>query len=327
MLVRKVVLKGDYYEMGWQYGEIMKREGFDLSEPIDEKVILAKKSEEVVKKYFPEILDEMRGFSEAAGVRYYKVMSLVLTVGVAPSCTCFAAAGNATKDGKTIFGRNYDMFYSLKKSTETYTTYPKSTNSSIGNTDILIGREDGLNNNGLAVGSAAVHSEGTQPGFIFPLVVRFLLDKCTDVDEAIKLASKIPHLKSMTYLLADKSGKMAALEVTTSKTHVRKPSNDYIIVTNQFQDPAMQELETLNERPPDSQQRYNGVDRMLSENLGKIDLELAKKILKDHTSLICSHIEFIKLGTLWSVVASLGEKTVWIADGHPCEMEYKAFSF
>jgi len=324
--MRKVTLKGDYYEMGWQYGEIMKQEGFDLSEPTDEKIILAKKSEGEVKKYFPEILDEMRGFSEATGVKYYKVMSLVLTVGVAPSCTCFAAAENATKDGKTIFGRNYDMFYWMKKTAETYTTYPKGANASIGNSEILIGREDGINDRGLAIGLAAVHSEGIQPGFIFPMVVRFLLDRCADVEEATKLATKIPHLKSMTYLLADKSGKMAALEVTTNETHVRQPSSDYIIITNQFQDPKMQELETLNERPPDSSQRYNGANRLLSSQLGNIDLEFAKKILRDHESLICSHIEFIKLGTLWSLVASLGEGTAWIADGHPCKTEYQSFS-
>ena len=79
------MLKGGYSEMGWQYGEIMKKEGFNLSEPSDEKVILAKKSEDEVKKYFPEILDEIRGFSDATGVKYYKVMSLILTVSVAPS--------------------------------------------------------------------------------------------------------------------------------------------------------------------------------------------------------------------------------------------------
>jgi len=324
--MRKVMLKGDYSEMGWQYGEIMKKEGFDLSEPSDSKVILAKKSEDEVKKYFPEIIDEMRGFSETSGVKYYKVMSLILTVGVVPSCTSFAAAGHATKDGKTIFGRNYDMFYWMKKGAETYATYPKGANSSIGNTDIFIGREDGINDRGLAVGLAAVHSEGMKPGFIFPIVVRLLLDKCADVDEAIKLATKIPHLKSMTYLLADKSGKMAALEVTTNKIHVRQPSSDYIIITNQFQDPKMQELETLNERPPDSPQRYNGVNRLLSANLGKIDLDFAKKILRDHENLICSHIEFIKLGTLWSIVASPGERTAWIADGHPCKTEYQPAS-
>jgi len=325
--MRKVMLKGDYYEVGWQYGEIMKQEGFNLSEPTNEKLVLAQESEDEVKKYFPEILDEMRGFSDATGVKYYKVMSLVLTVGVAPSCTCFAATSHASKDGKTIFGRNYDMFYWLKKSAETYTTHPKGANSSIGNTDIFIGREDGINDKGLAVGLASVHSEGRQPGFIFPIVVKLLLDKCADVDEAIKLATKIPHLKSMTYLLADKSGKMAALEVTTKKIHVRRPSSDYIIITNQFQEPQMQELETLNERPPDSPQRYNGVDRLLSLNLGKIDLEFAKKILRDHENLICSHIDFIKLGTLWSLVASLGERTAWIADGHPCKTEYQPFSF
>ena len=324
--MRQVTLKGDYYEMGFQYGQLMKKQGFDLAEPSDAKIILAKASEDEVKKYFPEILDEIRGFSDATGVMYYKVRSLILTVSVAPSCTCFAATGQATKDGKTIFGRNYDMFYWLKKGAETYITYHKGANSSIGNSDIFIGREDGINDKGLAVGLASVNCEGRQPGFIFPLVVRLLLDKCADVDEAIKLATKIPHLKSMTYLLADKSGKMAALEVTTNRIHVRRPSSDYIIITNHFQEPRMQELENLNERPPDSPQRYQGVDRLLSLNLGKIDLEFAKKILRDHESLICSHIETIKLGTLWSLVASPEERTMWIADGHPCKTEYQPFS-
>ena len=313
--------------MGRQYGEIMKQEGFNLSEPSNSKLILAQESEDEVRKYFPEILDEMHGFADATGVKYYKIMTLVLTVGVVPSCTCFAAMGRATKDGKSVFGRNYDMFYWLKKSAETYTTYPEGANASIGNTDTLIGREDGINDHGLAVGLAAVNAEGRKPGFIFPLVVRLLLDKCADVDEAIKLATRIPHLKSMTYLLADKSGRMAVLEVTIDKIQVRQPSNDYIIITNQFQDPQMQELETLNERPTDSPQRYNGVNRLLSLNLGSIDLEFAKEVLRNHENLICSHIEFIKLGTLWSLVASLGDKTAWIADGHPCKTEYQLFTF
>ena len=75
--------------------------------------------------------------------------------------------------------------------------------------------------------------------------------------------------------------------------------------------------------PPDSRTRYNTIVKSLKNRTGKLSEETLKSILSDHTGLVCSHRDNIKLGTLWSVIANLNELRIIRAEGHPCRAKYK----
>jgi predicted choloylglycine hydrolase len=97
-------------------------------------------------------------------------------------CSVFAASTGSD----VIFGRNYDFFSSFKKYTESYLTCPKDGYWSLGHTDIFIGREDGVNEKGLAIGMTGVEGKTVKPGISFCIALRCVLDKCANVKEGSK---------------------------------------------------------------------------------------------------------------------------------------------
>jgi len=318
-------LSGTYYHMGFQYGTVLHKHGFKIPEQSDERLALGKECEKEVKKVFPDVLDEIHGFADACNISYEHLAAFILSVGAfkPPSSACSIFATFNGSD--VVFGRNYDFYYSFKSHSESYLTIPKNGYWSVGNSDIFVGREDGINEKGLAVAITAVRPRTVKPGINFALATRCVLDKCADVEEGVKILSNAHFLTTNNYLLADKRGNLAVVEAFPNRVRVRKPEkgNTFIACTNQFMHPEMLEMEHQKERPPDSPIRYKAIYDALERSNGKIDVKTAQKILSDHTGYVCSHVETIKLGTLWSITATLKRLQIFMAEGHPCQTKYK----
>ena len=101
----------------------------------------------------------------------------------------------------------------------------------------------------------------------------------------------------------------------------RSGEERFIVSTNHFVRPEMFDISLY--EPPDSRTRYDTMVSMLKDCTDKLNENLLKSILSDHTGLICSHREDIKLGTLWSMVANLNKLRILRAEGHPCKTKYK----
>lgn len=318
-------LAGTYYEMGFQYGTILFKHGFKLQEQPHDKLAFAQDCEIEVKKVFPDVLDEIHGFADACHASYEHLLALILTVGAfkPPTAACSVFAGFASSD--VLFGRNYDFYYTFKERSESYLTQPSNGYSSVANTDIFVGREDGINEKGLAVGMTAVRSKEVKSGINFALLVRYVLDKCASVGEAVKVLTSARHVTANNYLVADREGDMAVVEACPSRVRVRKPVEKarFIVCTNQFIHSEMHQMENQKERPPDSPIRYSTIYEKLQRSTEKIKVKDAKEILSDHKGLVCSHVEQIQLGTLWSVIATLKKPSIYMAEGHPCRTKYK----
>jgi len=50
---------------------------------------------------------------------------------------------------------------------------------------------------------------------------------------------------------------------------------------------------------------------------------IAKRILSNHDGRVCSHLDYIKLETLWSQIIDLNRPTVLRAEGQPCKTKYR----
>lgn len=316
-------LSGKYYDMGLEYGRTLRRVGYKPPKLTDERVQFARECEEEVKQVFPEILEEIQGFADGCGVPYEDLCPFIVSVGIKQSagCSCFASV--LTTSSRPIMGRNYDWYYEIQKYTESYLTMPEGAYWSLGNSDIFVGREDGLNECGLAVAMALVPPKEFKPGINFALVVRAILDKCANVSEAVNFLQNVSYVRSDNYLLVDKEGDMAVVEASPRKIRVRRPEEGAIVATNHFVHYEMKEEEDVNNRPPTSLQRYQRIKSLLKEAKGKLDFNLARCILSDHEGLVCSHRDEIKLGTIWSFICSPTENTVLMATGHPCKKRYK----
>jgi len=328
--MHQIEVRGSYKEMGRQQGRPLT--GMILPPPDPKMLRFAKQCEEVVGQYAPELLDEIRGLAEAAKVDYDALMTLTLTApfdpAELPACSVLAVTPERSADGRPIVGRNYDYFHDVSEEpATTYRTYPEGRYASLGDCDIWVGRDDGVNEAGLFVGIAAFFLPGLQPGLTFWLIARLVLDRCATLDEGLELIQRVPHASSYTYLLADRAGKAAVVEPTVEGVEVRYPEDGLLIMTNHAICPEWAGKETF--VPPDSHPRYNRLRQLLGGDK-LIDTDDVKQALRDHEGLVCSHGVYSperKLGTLWSVVGHPGERQLDIAAGYPCQAEYRTVSF
>jgi predicted choloylglycine hydrolase len=78
---------------------------------------------------------------------------------------------------------------------------------------MLWGLVDGMNDDGLAVSLTLGGRVGSGAGFAIPIVIRYLLETCPDVDSAIAALSRIPVAQAYNISLVDTSGRHATVYV------------------------------------------------------------------------------------------------------------------
>lgn len=327
--MRHPTIRGTYYDMGYQYGMVRYKNGFRVPESSREELFFASRCEAEIKRVFPEILQEIRGLADACRASYEQAAAMLFNIGAfkaKPKCSIFASFASSD----VLVGRNYDFFYSFKKYNESYLTCPEKDYWSLGHTDIFIGRDDGINEKGLAIAMTSVspNLSESRHGMTFCIAVRCVLDKCSNVKEGVKILTDLQHISTFNFLLADKEGNMAVVEASPEKVRVRRPEKgvDFLVCTNHFVHPEMQDMENPNARNTtewDSLPRYTTISNVLREHNGRINVATVEKILSNHSGYVCSHQEKIKLGTLWSIVALLKELRLFRAEGHPCRAKYK----
>ena len=211
-------LKGSHYEIGIKRGKIFNKCNLVFPLNIDEyQLNHGIESEKILKKFFPEVCQEISGVSNTIGVDYDRFISWLLAMG----CCMYNLADNFPKEvrgctafsiwykGKTYHGRNNDLPPYLKKGSksEIYTLKKSKFNIT---TSSFINGEEGMNTHGLVVAMTFVGTKlaDIKPGFNSVFVVRYLLEKAKDTDEAIKLLMELPIASNCNILLADKNGKM-----------------------------------------------------------------------------------------------------------------------
>jgi len=99
--------------------------------------------------------------------------------------------------------RNYDLDPRLSEATLLKTKWIKPV---IGMVEGLAGLADGINADGLAVSLAYGGRKVVGEGFGVPLVIRYLLETCSDVAEARIVLRRLPHHMSYNLTLLDRSG-------------------------------------------------------------------------------------------------------------------------
>lgn len=319
--------KGTHYEMGNHYGKLLKKHQVDLSPLLNfntERIDMGKKSLKICEIIYPEIIDEIRGMAEGLSVDYLKFGTFLITAGAYSfdvGCTTFAYI----EDNEVYFVRNHDMFVQLRKTTESALYKPNKGNVFLGHGDSLIGKEDGINEHGLAVGMTFVAPRTIQPGLNFLMIVRMLLEKCKDVDEAIKLLENIPSMTSQCFILADSLGHLAVVEMCPDHMAVRYPKSDerFIVATNHF---IKKEMKKFDCKPEENWystlDRYDTVTKNL-QNRRDYSRELGIEIASGKRGFLCQYDKKLSFDTLWSVSYHLNTLSIKRAEGNPRRAKYK----
>lgn len=319
-------LQGKHYEMGHHYGSLLLKNGVSFDEVIkltEEQKDFGKKSLEICEKIIPNICSEIKGLADGMKINYEMFASWLLSMYCLDDdhgCTCLCF-----KDGdKVIFGRNSDMFPELKSTSESILYRPESGNIFLGHSTSLILMEDGINEYGLAVGMTFLLPKNIKPGLNAGLLVRYILESCTNTAEALEVLNSVPISSTQNIILADTSGEMIVVECSSEKVIVRRPEKNYLIASNHFVSSEMLEQHSNPEENwYHSFDRYNTIDIALNKTTGKEPVLYTQEILSGKYGFVCQYEKDLKFDTLWSVVYDLSELDVYCAEGNPSKAKYK----
>jgi len=316
-------LYGEFYEMGLRYGKLLNdKANFIIPKISKQKMDFGLESYEELKLFYPEVIEEIKGFAKGINDKAEKLGAFLLSLGVfnpTGQCSVFAFKN----DNSTIVGRNYDMLFDFKKFTESSLIAPKDKYSYISQSDVFIGRSDGINEKGLSVSMSFVNGTEIQAGISFHFIVRKVLEDCDNTKQAVELIQKAQVSTANNYLIADKNGEIAVVESATQKSIVRKPDRNerFIFITNEFKSNEMRNYDRGGVEWSKSSERYNGLQNELKD-VKNMDIEKAKEILSN--KCVCLNLKKEKFGTIWSIVANLNELSIERAETKPTIKNYKS---
>lgn len=331
-------LKGEHYQMGIKRGNIFKKAYISFPLQLDEfQFNHGKQSEKILKKFFPEICEEIQGVSDTIGVDYLHFVSWMFCMGCCMynlennfpveirGCTAFAYA----KDDRIIYGRNNDLPPYLRQGSKSEIYAPKNGNRFQITTSSFINGEEGLNEYGLAVAMTFVMTDlkKIQPGFNSCFIVRYLLEKADSTKQAISLLMDLPVASNCNILLADKKENMVVVECTPTFKKIRQAENfdnGHIVCTvNSFTSSDMKCYDDANGNDYDSYKRYKVV--LDSFSLGYIRedyIETTQNLLKGYYGFMCQYDDKSNFETIWSSIFDLESLIVYRAEGDPRKKKF-----
>ena len=115
--------------------------------------------------------------------------------------------------------RNYDYDQSLFEGVVASTNY-SGNRRVLGTSDLLWGLLDGMNEDGLAISLTFGGRPGSGEGFGIPIVLRYVLETCATVEQAVSALQRIPVSQSYNVALVDTIGSHAMVFVAPGQPAV-----------------------------------------------------------------------------------------------------------
>ena len=318
--------KGSHYECGYNYGKILKNHGIKIDScptfPITKnRIEFGKKCLKIYKEIYPEVIEEIKGFAEGNETSFEFLSTLLLTMycfNADNKCSCFAFKN---KDN-IIFGRNSDFLVNIEKLYMNVLHKLDNVYAFNGNTTAFIEIEDGINEYGLSIGLTFIASKEIKPGLNIGMLIRYILEKCKTVKEALQFLKSVPIASTGTLTMIDNNGEMAVVECSPREIKIIKEENNYVKATNIF---VSDELKDLNLKDFDNWRaldRYKTIETAFNNNEEK-DLLFSKNLLSGKYGFMCQYDRKTNADTVWSVIYDVKNKKIYRVEGNPSRKEFK----
>ena len=325
-------LVGEYRELGRSYGGQLAERGRSLDtaspetlDPPPERLEFARECARHVEDHAPYLLDEIGGIAEEIGIDPELVGVVPLALDAKSGCSLVAVRDEYTDD--TVFlGRNHDFFPSFRRYATLYRTEPADGLASVGCSCVYVGRSDGINDAGLAIGFAGVPPHEFEPGFTWQLAVRAVLDTCRSVEEAVEFLESIPHATNVNFLVADESGDLAVVGVSPERVTTTRPSEGLITVTRQFYAESMREYQSRDPSIEEFCDRTRAVEEWIAGRKRPITMEDLQTAMGDPKIGACWPVDADgndPRSTIWSWTMDPANRVGYLAAGSPVETPYE----
>ncbi|EZH65159.1 choloylglycine hydrolase [Bacillaceae bacterium JMAK1] len=247
-----IQFRGNHYDFGVMQGERL-RESLTLKNRENQwKVrqprfqIDVDEAKAMFQQLAPQIWEELRGLQDSLRWSIDKVLQEFGGFRVNGD-----RSGCSVMSGEGYFVRNYD--YHPKTYDGRYVLFAPNDKgyATIGPSQRITGRMDGLNEQGLAIGYNLTNRRKPGDGFICTMIGRLMLETCADVTEAVELLKEIPHRHSFSYIVYDQTDGMVVVESSPRGVNARSAdacTNHFEIQTkeNRFNlDDSMRRLDLM----------------------------------------------------------------------------------
>lgn len=295
---------GTPYDFGVWQGKAINLNAYPFERK--QQYIDIDKAVRLLDEFSSDFLNELIGLADGAAISLKAAIQLFSGYNtVLPSMGCSSYATGSH------YVRNYDfndMLYDARfifyKSSKGY--------ASVGFSQQILGRLDGMNEKGLVIGLHFVNDNCTGKGFLATTICRLVLDQCATAEEAVKLIRELPHKYCYNYSILDRYGTTIIVEASPDEQIAHYAES--IQCTNHFEAKTLQSLNR--EKPEGSLNRRQYLQTLSKEKRSPI---ADYYLFNDEASpLFYKHYENF-FGTLHTVVYCPKNLRVIIGVGGNCK--------
>ncbi|MEZ6132871.1 MAG: C45 family peptidase [Planctomycetaceae bacterium] len=339
---REISVAGSPRTLGRQIGEAAREEvrGFcDVAMDRVNQTIrisrarameIAQQSLTFAEDYRPDLVDELRGTAEAAGVDLNDLMLLQvrnqLTAEPDAGCTSLSVR---TADGSSLVAQTWDADPVLDRFTIILTRQPEGRPATMTCTQAGLISYMGFSETGFGACVNSLPAPSRPVGVPHYFTLRELYE-ATSLDQAVHAIERAHRAIPANIMLATPDGP-ADLEVTIDSVHVLRPDGKtWLGHTNHC---VHAELCHINEQFPEliqSHSRKRRLDQLMMAT--NCDIEYVKQILRDHQDYprsICRHSNEDQGHGFWRTVFALviepNERRMHVSRGTPCCHKFETY--
>ena len=347
-----VRVSGTHREMGRQIGEACRKQvqhsienGRKLLADAYEQLELTWEGAQIqTRKYipfaqerYPQYVEELMGVAEGADVAFDDVAVLNAMEAVTTDalhltrCTSMAINDERTADGHVLMAHNEDWVPEDEDDVFIVHAKPKNEPPFLGMTYGGLLPNIGFNAYGIAQMCDSVYPNDSRIGTPRVVVSRAVLAAKTP-GEAMRYMLSPQRAAGYNHMLVHESGEMYSVEVSARKFAILYGEDGYLVHTNNYLSPYMQQMEREPEDLISSRVRYFRALRLLRQ-VDAHTIKTLQAIQRDHVNFsnsICNHSiaaadPLDREKTVNAIVIDLTVREMHIAWGNPCENPYHTY--
>ncbi len=339
-------LKGSPYEMGLTHGQALTAQIKANFNAYVQKIqnscghtpdvinIHAKKFLPELERAAPQLLEEMHGIADGAGVSLETVLvinartELAFPDQLGAECTVIGLSGSRTISGRVLMAQNWDWIPAVKHTTVFFRIRSQGVPRMLMLAEAGQVGKLGFNETGLGLMLNLLIGKGVCWGVPIHVLLRQVLSAAS-IEQAIATIRGTKCASSSHMLLGEAAGNIIGMEVSPAGVAELRPTNGILVHTNHFCDAILAKHDLAMDIIPDTTVRLSRA-KSLCESREKWDAETIREVLSDHAnapSSVCRHIdpqkpEHARTETLVSLIFDLNAQTACVAHGQPCRSAY-----
>lgn len=324
-----VRFKGTHYEIGLKWGTQLLKYGKILLDNVpfpisQERIDFAGRCRPFYEKWYPQVLEEIKGIADGQKIEIDKLEAVLFSMYcIMPEnkCSCFAF-----REGKHIvLARNSDFLTETEKlNMNCIYIFRDGCHAFQGNTTAFVEMEDGVNENGLAIGLTSVYPKDPGYGLNAGMLLRYGLERCRSVDDFIETLKRLPIASSQTFTAVDGTGTAAVIECNMDKVEVCyvNQRKQFVSAVNAFMLDGMKPYRIKETDDWNAEERYATIDNAFCQERKKEAVLFAMDVLSGKYGFICQYDRKTGKDTVWSVIYDVGGKKIYRCEGNPSRKKY-----